>query len=177
MAINKAVRDGLQAEQANVADEMAQLEARLQWLTTRQDALRLILDQEAAPPEQKAPPDTGLRRLGVRDAARAVLKEAGALKPSQVTRSLRDRGYQFKGKMKPGARVGQELWAMAKSGTLSKNSAGEYFLPGEEQDEPNTAVPPPPSSDEDASAVVRNESAGATGADSGTETQGSEASS
>ncbi len=136
MAISKAVRDGLQAEQASVADEMAQLEARLQWLTTRQTALRLILEQEAAPPEQKAPPDTGLRRLGVRDGVRAVLKEAGALKPAQVTRSLRDCGYQFKGKTKPGARVGQELWAMAKSGTLSKNSAGEYFLPGEEQDEP-----------------------------------------
>ena len=72
MAINKAVRDGLQAEQADVADEMAQLEERLQWLKTRQDALRLILDQETTP-------DTGLRRLGVRDAARAVLKEAGAL--------------------------------------------------------------------------------------------------
>ena len=170
MAINKAVRDGLQAEQADVADEVAQLEARLQWLKTRQDALRLILDQETAP-------DAGLRQLGVRDAARAVLKEAGALKPAQVTQILRDRGYQFKGKMKPGARVGQELWAMAKSGTLSKNSAGEYFLPGEEQDEPNTAAPPPPSSDEDASAVVRNESAGATGADSGTEAEGSGASS
>ena len=176
MAINKAVRDGLQAEQADVADEMAQLEERLKWLTTRQTALRLILQQEAAPPEQKAPPDTGLRRLGVRDAARAVLKEAGALKPSRVTQILRDRGYQLKGKMKPGARVGQELWAMAKSGTLSKNSAGEYFLPDEEQDEPDTAAPPP-SSDEDASAVVRNESAGATGADSSTETQGSGASS
>ena len=177
MAINKAVRDGLQAEQADVADEMAQLEARLQWLKARQDALRLILQQEAAPPEQKAPPDTGLRRLGVRDAVRAVLKEAGALKPSRVTQILRDRGYQLKGKMKPGARFGQELWAMVKSGTLSKNSAGEYFLPDEEQDEPDTAAPPPPSSDEDASAVVRNESADATGADSGTEAEGSGASS
>ena len=155
MAINKAVRDGLQAEQASVADEMAQLEARLKWLTTRQAALRLILQQEAAPPEQEAPPDTGLRRLGVRDAVRAVLKEAGALKPAQVTRILRDRGYQLKGKMKPGARIGQEIWAMGKSGMLSKNSAGEYFLPDEEQDEPDTAAPPPPSSDEDASAVVR----------------------
>ena len=41
-------------------DEMDQLEARLKWLTTRQAALRLILQQEAAPPEQKAPPDTGI---------------------------------------------------------------------------------------------------------------------
>ncbi len=65
---------------------------------------------------------------------------------------------------------------MAKSGTLSKNSAGEYFLPDEEQNEPDTAAPPPPSSDEDASAV-RNESADATGADSGTEAEGSGASS
>ena len=137
MAINKVVCDGLQAEQASVADEMAQLEERLKWLTTRQDALGLILQQEAAPPEQKAPPDAGLRQLSVRDAARAVLKEAGALKPSRVTQILRDRGYQLKGKMKPGARVGQELWAMSKSGTLSKNSAGEYFLPDEEQDEPD----------------------------------------
>ncbi len=176
MAINKAVRNGLQAEQANVADEMAQIEARLQWLKIRQDALRLILQQEAEPPAQKAAPDAGLRRLGVRDAVQAVLKEAGALKPAQVTRILRDRGYQLKGKMKPGARVGQEIWAMAKSGTLSKNSAGEYFLPSEEQTEPDTAVRPQPGSD-DASAVDRNESAAATGADSGTETQGSGASS
>ena len=127
MALSKVVRDALEAEQASVADNMAQTAATLQHLQKRHDALSSILGEETAPDVAGM---NGFRQLGFRDALRAVLREAGELKPAKVTRIMRARGYQMKGKTDLGVRVGNELWKMCKTGTMSKNSAGEYFVPG-----------------------------------------------
>ncbi len=127
MALSKAVRDALEAEQASVAENMSQMAAALQHLQKRHDALSSILGEESAPDVAGM---NGFRQLGFRDALRAVLTEAGALKPAKVTRIMRARGYQLEGKTDLGVRVGNELWKMCKTGTMSKNPAGEYFVPG-----------------------------------------------
>lgn len=129
MALSKDARKALEDELAAITDERTRLQRRLEYLEKREHALTVILSDEGGP-NVDLPDSNGFTDLGLRDAIRHVLREAGALKPRKVTRIMRSRGYEVDGKTKLGTRVGNELWKMSESGSVSKNDSGEYFIPG-----------------------------------------------
>ena len=123
MPISKTVRKELDAEKKRLFFEMQRVEVQLEALQIRCQAIAEVLSDD---PTIVA--NNGFVDMGLRDAIRAVLAEAGELKPAKVTRILMNRGFQFSGKTKPSVRVGNDLWKMAEIGTLLKNDNGEYSL-------------------------------------------------
>ncbi len=74
------------------------------------------------------------RELGIRDAIRAVLRDAGkGLRPKQITAKLRSEGYEINNSNKTSlaTRVGTEAWRMGRTGQLFKRGSA-YRLPPDE---------------------------------------------
>lgn len=124
MGLAQTTKDDLKAEQGRLQEDIERFAEQTERLRKRYEAIAELLGDEPA----LAVPTDGFAEMGLRDAMRTVLKEAGILKPVQVTRILKARGFLNKGKTDLSVRVSNDLWKLAKVGQLQKNANGEYRL-------------------------------------------------
>lgn len=87
----------------------------------------LVLGSSGPPPEI-----THFSELGLSEAIRFVLRPAPpeGMRPIEVTRELKARGYTTSGRVPIDARVAAEISRMRRAGHLTRNDEGRYRLSG-----------------------------------------------
>lgn len=128
MPVSSAVRKELETEQERLELQLDRLNAQAEAVKRRYLAVTEVLNDDPT----TIAANNGFGDMGLRDAMRSVLAEAGALKAGKVARILASRGFQFSGKTKPAVRVANDLWKMADAGQLVKNDNSEYSLAEDE---------------------------------------------
>jgi hypothetical protein len=137
---------GLGAEIARIDGEIESLKARREGVKMMQKALARLVPKRITPGTgtlqvgQTAPlPMIGRRGnagTGFREAVRKVLRDnPRGLRPAEVLAEMKRRGElaTYTGKTKLGARVQNELYAMKRSGSVSKQD-DRYTLSAKEAD-------------------------------------------
>jgi len=137
-SVMKELEGELKQEEARLQrfhKDRAKLDAEIEVLTETIRAIRSLLGKQATEASQLtlSPASTHSRddmaTLGVREAIRSVLGSSPqGLKPRELAKLLKQRGFQHGGQTDLGARISSEMWRMERSDQLHKTKEGRYTL-------------------------------------------------